>query len=121
MRRPKPHIEVEKMEKNKDCKHDFLAVLACKKCGEQFHTNWPEAAKQAKLDAVAEVLQRTKSTIKMKSKGDVREKATEIALDALEEVKKVYEKAIGENQKEATNIALKAAGKEKNVYEGKIS
>ena len=109
------------MEKNKDCKHDFLAVLACKKCGEQFHTNWLDAVKDAKLDAVAEVLQRTKSTIKMKSKGDDRKKATEIALEALEEVKKVYEKALSENQKEASDITLKTTGKEKNVYDGKIS
>jgi len=73
------------------CKHDFLAVLHCKKCGEQFHTNWLEAILQAKLDAVAEVLQRTKTTIAMKSKGENKKEATKIALKSLEEVKKVYE------------------------------
>lgn len=75
------------------CEHDFLAVLHCKKCGEQFHTNWPDALMEAKLDAVAEVLRRTKTTIAVKSRGEVKKRAIKIIEESLKEVKKVYEES----------------------------
>lgn len=49
---------------------------------------------ESKLDAVAEVLQRTKTTIGTKSVGEDKEKAIKIALDAIGEVKKVYKESI---------------------------
>jgi len=67
----------------------------CKKCGEQYHMNWLDVAKQAKLDAVAEVLQRTKTTIIQKSKAENKEETIRVALDAINEVKKVYEATEG--------------------------
>ncbi len=82
------------MKKSKDCEHDFLAVVHCKKCGEQFHTNWLEALVEIKLSAVDEVLRRVNTTIKVKSKGADQKKAFKIAQDAFAEVREVYKKAI---------------------------
>jgi predicted nucleic acid-binding protein len=81
------------MKKNKDCEHDFLAVVHCKKCGEQFHINWLEALVEVKLNTVGEILRRVKTTIRVKSKGVDQEKAIKIAQDAFSEVREVYEKA----------------------------
>lgn len=81
------------MKKSKDCEHDFLAVVHCKKCGEQFHVNWLEALVEVKLNTVGEILRRVKTTIKVKSKGVDQEKAIKIAQDAFSEVREVYEKA----------------------------
>jgi len=80
------------MKRKKDCEHDFLAVVHCKKCGEQFHTNWLEALVEVKLNAVEEILRRVETTVKVKSKGEDQKKAYEIAQDAFAEVRKVYEK-----------------------------
>ncbi|MBU0572349.1 hypothetical protein KKH23_01630 [Patescibacteria group bacterium] len=79
------------MKKNKDCEHEFLAVVHCKKCGEQFHTNWLEALIEVKLNAIEEVLRRAKTTIRVKSRGIDQKKAIEIAQDAFAEVKEIYE------------------------------
>jgi hypothetical protein len=81
------------MKKSKDCEHDFLAVVHCKKCGEQFHINWLEALVEVKLNTVGEILRRVKTTIRVKSKGADQEKAIKIAQDAFSEVREVYEKA----------------------------
>jgi gas vesicle protein len=109
------------MNKANNCKHDFLAILHCKKCGEQFHVNWPDAVKQAKLDAVAEVLQRLKSTIVMKASDKNRKEVTDIALKALKEVREVYEKAKREDKRKATDIALNAIEDTERDYKGTIS
>ena len=82
------------MKKSKDCEHDFLAVVHCKKCGEQFHTNWLEALVEVKLNAVEEILRRVNTTIKVKSKGMDQKKAFEIARDAFAEVREVYKKTL---------------------------
>ena len=79
------------MKKNKDCEHDFLAVVHCKKCGEQFHTNWLEALIEVKLNTIKEILRRVETTIKVKSKGVDQKKAFKIARDAFAEVKGIYE------------------------------
>jgi len=81
-------------KKNKDCEHDFLAVVHCKKCGEQFHVNWLEALVEIKLSAVDDILRRVNTTIRAKSKGTDQEKANKIAQKAVAEVREVYEKAI---------------------------
>jgi len=86
------------MNREDTCEHDFLSVLHCKKCGEQYHVEWLDALKQAKLDAVAEVLQRTKTTIEIRAKREDEKKAIKIAQDAIAEVKKIYEQSI-ENTK----------------------
>ena len=83
-----------KKKKNKDCEHDFLAVVHCKKCGEQFHVNWLEALVEVKLNAVNDVLRRAKTTIRVKSKGADQKEAIKIAQDAITEVREVYKKAI---------------------------
>lgn len=83
-----------KKKKKKDCEHDFLAVVHCKKCGEQFHVNWLEALVEVKLSAVEDILRRVKTTIRIRSKGTDQEKAIKIAQNAIAEVKEVYEKAI---------------------------
>jgi len=80
-----------KINNKQTCEHDFLAVLHCKKCGEQFHTHWPDALIEAKLSAVAEVLQRTKTTIATKSRGDIHKEAIKVVEESLKEVKEVYE------------------------------
>jgi predicted nucleic acid-binding protein len=82
-----------KKKKNKDCEHNFLAVIHCKKCGEQFHINWLEALVEVKLNAVEEILRRVKTTVRIRSKGVDQEKAIKIAQDAFSEVREVYEKA----------------------------
>lgn len=82
------------MKKKKDCEHDFLAVVHCKKCGEQFHANWLEALVEIKLSAVDDVLRRVKTTIRVRSKGVDQEKAIKIVQDATAEVREVYKKAI---------------------------
>ena len=81
------------------CEHDFLAILHCKKCGEQFHTHWPDALIEAKLDAVAEVLQRTKTTIAMKSHGETKKEAIKIVEQSLQEVKDVYDSTLIKHHK----------------------
>ena len=83
-----------KKKKNKDCEHDFLAVVHCKKCGEQFHVNWLEALVEVKLNAVNDVLRRAKTTIRVKSKGADQKEAIKIAQDAITEVREVYKKTI---------------------------
>ena len=83
-----------KVKKKKECEHDFLAVVHCKKCGEQFHTDWLEALVEVKLSAVDDVLRRIKTTIRVKSKGKDQEKAIKITQDAVAEVREVYKKAI---------------------------
>lgn len=83
------------MTKDNPCQHDLMGILHCKKCGEQYHTDWLEALKQVKLEAVGEVLERVQSTIKMKSKsGSDQDEAKKIALKAINEVKDVYEEII---------------------------
>lgn len=83
------------MTKDNPCKHDLMGILHCKKCGEQYHVDWLEALRQTKVEAVGEILTRMESTIKMKAqRGEVRDKATKIALKALEEVKDVYDEVI---------------------------
>ncbi len=82
-----------KMKKSKDCEHDFLAVVHCKKCGEQFHVNWLEALVEIKLNTVEEILRRVKTTVRIRSKGANQEKAIKIAQDAFSEVREVYAKA----------------------------
>ena len=80
------------MKKKKECEHDFLAIVHCKKCGEQFHTNWLEALVQVKLNTIEEILRRVKTTINLKSKDNKDRKiAYEIAKDAFAEVKDIYE------------------------------
>ena len=80
------------MKKKKKCEHDFLAVVHCKKCGEQFHTNWLEALVEVKLNTIDEVLRRVKTTINQKSKdGKDRKIAYKITEDAFIEVKETYE------------------------------
>lgn len=82
------------MKKSKECEHDFLAVVHCKKCGEQFHVNWLEALVEVKLNAIEEILRRVNTTIKVKSKGMDQKKAFKIAQDAFAEVREVYEKTL---------------------------
>ncbi len=82
------------MKKKKDCEHDFLAVVHCKKCGEQFHANWLNALVEVKLGAVDDVLRRIKTTIRSRSKGVDQEKALKIVQDATAEVREIYKKAI---------------------------
>lgn len=86
------------MAKDDTCEHDFLSVLHCKKCGEQYHVEWLNAIKQAKLDAVAEVLQRTKSTITIRAEKNHEKQALKIVEKALKEVGQVYEQSV-ENTK----------------------
>ena len=80
------------MKKKKECEHDFLAVVHCKKCGKQFHTNWLEALVEVKLNTIEEILRRVKTTIDLKSKDNMERKiAYKIAQDAFAEVKEIYE------------------------------
>lgn len=109
------------MKKDKKCEHDFLAILHCKKCGEQFHANWLYAVKQAKIEAVEQILQRLKSTIKMRSLGKNRKEATEIVIKALKEVQEVYEKTTSKDYRKTTNMALKATEDENLDYKATIS
>ena len=81
-----------KVKKKKECEHDFLAVVHCKKCGEQFHTDWLEALVEVKLNTIKEILRRVKTTINFKSKDNMDRKiAYKIAQDAFAEVKDIYE------------------------------
>lgn len=81
-----------KVKKKKECEHDFLAVVHCKKCGEQFHTDWLEALVEVKLTTIEEILRRVKTTINLKTKDNKDRKiAYKIAQDAFAEVKEVYE------------------------------
>ena len=81
-----------KVKKKKECEHDFLAVVHCKKCGEQFHTDWLEALVEVKLNTIEEILRRVKTTINLKTKNNEDRKiAYKIAQDAFAEVKDVYE------------------------------
>ena len=81
-----------KVKKKKECEHDFLTIVHCKKCGEQFHTDWLEALVEVKLNTIEEILQRVKTTINLKSKDNKDRKiAYKIAQDAFAEVKDIYE------------------------------
>lgn len=93
------------MDEPTTCNHDFLAILHCKTCGEQFHTDWMKAVQEAKLEAVDTVLTRLKTTIEMKSTGKTTEEATRIALQSLKEVRKIFDESKTEFAK--TNNKLK--------------
>lgn len=82
------------------CEHDLLAILHCKICGEQFHTHWPDALVEAKLEAVAEVLRRTKTTIRFKKKSsNTQKEAIKLVEEAIKEVKEVFEATVKEHHK----------------------
>jgi len=80
------------------CEHDFLAILHCKKCGEQFHTHWPDALVEAKLEAVVEVLRRTKATINVKKASpSAKKEAVKLIEKSFQEVKEVFEATVKEH------------------------
>jgi hypothetical protein len=86
--------------RNDKCDHDFLGVLHCKKCGQQYHTNWPDALGHAKIEAMDEILRKIETTINMKSIGKTQKEAHEILKKAVKEVRKVHDESenLGENR-----------------------